>query len=93
MLFRSVAQNHGFADIGMGIGILVTGAAAVLIGEAIFGDRTIAVWIFAAIVGVLIYRLLVVLALYVGLQPTDLKLITAVLLLLALALPKLRNAR
>src|SRR5690606_31260436 len=33
-----VAQNHGFADIGMGIGILVTGAAAVLIGEAIFGD-------------------------------------------------------
>lgn len=88
-----VAQNHGFADIGMGIGILVTGAAAVLIGEAIFGDRTIAVWIFAAIVGVLIYRLLVVLALYVGLQPTDLKLITAVLLLLALALPKLRSAR
>ncbi len=88
-----VAQNHGFADIGMGIGILVTGAAAVLIGEAIFGDRTIPVWIFAAIVGVLIYRLLVVLALYVGLQPTDLKLITAVLLLLALALPKLRGAR
>lgn len=88
-----VAQNHGFADIGMGIGILVTGAAAVLIGEAIFGDRTIKVWIFAAIVGVLIYRLLVVLALYVGLQPTDLKLITAVLLLLALALPKLRGAR
>ncbi|MBM3531997.1 MAG: ABC transporter permease [Alphaproteobacteria bacterium] len=86
-----VAQNHGFADIGMGIGILVTGAAAVLIGEAIFADRTIGVWIFAAIVGVLIYRLLVVLALYVGLQPIDLKLITAVLLLLALALPRFRH--
>jgi putative ABC transport system permease protein len=86
-----VAQNHGFADIGMGIGILVTGAAAVLIGEAIFGDRTVAVWIFAAIVGVLIYRLLVVLALYVGLQPIDLKFITAVLLLLALALPRFRQ--
>lgn len=86
-----VAQNHGFADIGMGIGILVTGAAAVLIGEAIFGDRTIGWWIAAAIVGVLIYRLLVVLALYVGLQPIDLKLITAVLLLLALALPRFRH--
>jgi len=86
-----VAQNHGFADIGMGIGILVTGAAAVLIGEAIFADRTIGVWIFAAIVGVLIYRLLVVLALYVGLQPIDLKFITAVLLLLALALPRFRH--
>lgn len=85
-----VAQNHGFADIGMGIGILVTGAAAVLIGEAIFGDRTIGWWIVAALTGVVIYRLLVALALRVGLEPIDLRLITAVLLLLALALPRLR---
>jgi putative ABC transport system permease protein len=86
-----VAQNHGFADIGMGIGILVTGAAAVLIGEAIFGDRTVAWWVLAAIVGVVIYRLLVALALRVGLEPIDLRLITAVLLLLALAVPQLRH--
>lgn len=86
-----VAQNHGFADIGMGIGILVTGAAAVLIGEAIFGDRTVAWWVFAAIVGVVIYRLLVALALRVGLEPIDLRMITAVLLLLALAVPQLRG--
>jgi putative ABC transport system permease protein len=86
-----VAQNHGFADIGMGIGILVTGAAAVLIGEAIFGDRTVAWWVLAAIVGVVIYRLLVALALRVGLEPIDLRLITAVLLLLALALPQVRH--
>ena len=85
-----VAQNHGFADIGMGIGILVTGAAAVLIGEAIFGDRTIAVWVFAAIVGVLLYRLLVALALRLGLEPIDLRFITAALLLLALAIPQIR---
>jgi putative ABC transport system permease protein len=86
-----VAQNHGFSDIGMGIGILVTGAAAVLIGEAIFGDRTVAWWVFAAIVGVVIYRLLVALALRVGLEPNDLRFITAVLLLLALAIPQLRG--
>jgi putative ABC transport system permease protein len=85
-----VAQNHGFADIGMGIGILVTGAAAVLIGEAIFGDRTVAWWVVATIVGTLIYRLLVAGALRIGLEPTDLRLITAVLLLLALALPRAR---
>ena len=85
-----VAQNHGFADIGMGIGILVTGAAAVLIGEAIFGDRTIGWWIAAALTGVVIYRLLVALALRVGLEPIDLRLITAVLLLMALALPRFR---
>lgn len=85
-----VAQDHGFADIGMGIGVLVTGAAAVLIGEAIFGDRTVGWWIVAAIVGVVIYRLLVAVALRVGLQPTDLRFITAVLLLLALSVPRLR---
>ncbi len=85
-----VAQNHGFADIGMGIGILVTGAAAVLIGEAIFGDRSIGRWIVAALVGVLIYRLLVAAALRVGMQPVDLKLITALLLLAALAVPRVR---
>jgi putative ABC transport system permease protein len=86
-----VAQNHGFADIGMGIGILVTGAAAVLIGEAIFGDRTVAVWVFAAIVGVVLYRLLVALALRLGMEPIDLRLITALLLLLALAVPQWRR--
>jgi putative ABC transport system permease protein len=85
-----VAQNHGFADIGMGIGILVTGAAAVLIGEAIFGDRSIAVWIVAAVIGVLIYRFLVAAALRLGMQPVDLKLITAFLLLAALAVPRVR---
>jgi putative tryptophan/tyrosine transport system permease protein len=85
-----VAQNQGFADIGMGIGVLVTGAAAVLIGEAIFGDRTVGWWILATIVGVVIYRLLVALALRIGLQPTDLRLVTAALLLLALAVPRLR---
>jgi len=85
-----VAQNHGFADVGMGIGVLVAGAAAVLIGESIFGDRTVGWWILASIVGILIYRLLVALALRVGLRPTDLKLITAILLLLALSVPKWR---
>ena len=86
-----VAQNHGFADIGMGIGILVTGAAAVLIGEAIFGDRSIERWVISAVVGVLIYRLLVALALRVGFEPVDLRLITAALLLGALAVPQLRG--
>jgi putative ABC transport system permease protein len=85
-----VAQDHGFADIGMGIGILVTGAAAVMIGEALFGDGSIERWVVATVIGVLIYRFLVALALRVGLEPVDLKLITAALLLLALALPRLR---
>jgi putative tryptophan/tyrosine transport system permease protein len=86
-----VAQDHGFADIGMGIGILVTGAAAVMIGEALFGDGSIERWVLATIVGVLIYQFLVALALRAGLAPVDLKFITAALLLLALVLPRLRT--
>ncbi len=85
-----VAQNHGFSDIGMGIGILVAGAAAVLIGETIFGDRTVAWWVVAAIVGMLIYQFLAAAALRVGLTANDLKLVTAVLLLSALAIPRFR---
>ena len=86
-----VAQDHGFADIGMGTGILVTGAAAVMIGEAIFGDGSIERWIMATLTGVLIYQFLVVLALRVGMEPTDLKLVTAALLLASIALPRLRK--
>ena len=88
-----VAQDHGFADIGMGIGILVTGAAAVMIGEAMFGDGGIGRWLAACVAGVLAYQFLVALALRVGFDPVDLKAITAVLLLAALALPRLGRKR
>lgn len=86
-----VSQDQGFADIGMGTGILVTGAAAVMIGQALFGDRSIERWIVATLVGVLIYEWLVVMALRLGMAPTDLKLVTALLLLVSLALPQLRK--
>lgn len=86
-----VSQDQGFADIGMGTGILVTGAAAVMIGQALFGDRSIERWIIATLVGVLIYEWLVVMALRLGMAPTDLKLVTALLLLVSLALPQLRK--
>ena len=64
-----VAQNHGFADIGMGIGVLVTGAAAVLIGETVFGDHSVERWVFAVLVGAVVYRLLVALALRAEREP------------------------
>ena len=86
-----IAQDHGFADIGMGTGILVTGAAAVMIGEAIFRDGSIPRWIAATLIGVLIYRFLVALGLRVGMEPVDLKLVTAVLLLASLVIPRLRK--
>ncbi len=86
-----VAQDHGFADIGMGVGILVTGAAAVMIGEALLGDRSIERWIAATVLGVLVFQLLVAGALRFGMNPVDLKLITALLLLASLSVPRLRH--
>jgi putative tryptophan/tyrosine transport system permease protein len=61
----------------------------VLIGEAIFGDRSVGWWVFAAVIGSLIYQLLAAAALRLGLNANDLKLVTAMLLLAALAIPQL----
>jgi putative ABC transport system permease protein len=87
-----VAQLQGFADVGMGIGILVVGAASVIIGETLLGaGRTLGWVVVAVILGVLTYRLIAAAALRVGLAPTDLKLITAVLLLVVMGLPQVRK--
>lgn len=80
-----VAQYQGFADIGMGIGTVVAGLASVIIGEAIVPPRTVGMGTLGAIVGSVIYRLAVFLALRLGFAPTDLKLVTALLVIAALS--------
>ncbi|MDR3555418.1 MAG: ABC transporter substrate binding protein [Syntrophobacteraceae bacterium] len=82
-----VAQYQGFADVGMGIGTVVTGLASVIIGETIFPLRSIYAKIFSAILGSVVFRLMIALALSAGLNPIDLKLLTAVFVLGALVLP------
>ncbi|PKN06301.1 MAG: hypothetical protein CVU72_05180, partial [Deltaproteobacteria bacterium HGW-Deltaproteobacteria-7] len=82
-----VAQYQGFADIGMGIGSIVFGLAAVIIGETILPLRSIWAKTLSVIAGSIIFRLMVALALYVGLNPIDLKLITAVFVLAILVAP------
>jgi len=86
-----IAQYQGFADVGMGIGSLVAGIAAVIIGETLVGRRTLP-WVVAGVaVGSAVFRLLIALALQVGLNPIDLKLVTAVFVFAALALPRLKR--
>ncbi len=80
-----VAQYQGFADVNLGIGTIVSGLASVIIGEVILRPNSIVVATVAAIVGSIVYRLVIFLALRVGLAPTDLKLITAVLVILAMS--------
>jgi len=79
-----VAQYQGFADIGMGVGAVVFSLASVIIGEALFKSRSIYVKIVSVIIGSVIFRIMVALALMVGLNPNDLKLITAVFVLFTL---------
>lgn len=89
-----IAQHQGFADIGMGIGLIIIGLASVIIGEALFGTKTIIRTTFAVIGGAIVYRIVVTLALRVGfLQTGDMKLITAVLVIVALVAPKVLQAR
>ena len=83
-----IAQYQGFADIGMGIGLIVAGLASVIIGQAIFGQRTVLVAATAVIIGSVIYRVVIQLALVIGFNPNDMKLISAVLVVAALLLPQ-----
>lgn len=86
-----VAQGQGFADVGMGIGMIVMGLASVIIGEALIRPRGVARLLLAAIVGAFVYRLFITIALRLGLAPGDLKLITAVLVIVVLAVPYIRK--
>ncbi len=88
-----VAQYQGFADIGMGIGLILAGLASVIIGQAIFGAGTIFVASLAVVLGSVLYRVVIQLALNAGLNPNDMKLISAVLVVLALVVPQWRFFR
>ncbi|MEG0450233.1 MAG: ABC transporter permease [Lysinibacillus sp.] len=84
-----IAQYSKFADNGMGIGMIVAGLASVIIGEAIFGTKTIMRTTFAVIAGAIIYRIVLALALKVEFLDTgDMKLITAIIVIMALILPQ-----
>lgn len=82
-----LAQYQGFADAQMGIGMVVWGLASVIIGEALTGTRSLGLTIVGAIMGSVLFRLLVAIALRWGLNPNDLKLITALFVFAALVLP------
>lgn len=82
-----LAQYQGFADVQMGIGMMVWGLASVIIGEAIINDNSVGFVITGAVTGSVLFRLLVAIALRWGLNPNDLKLITAIFVFIALILP------
>ncbi|WP_184708300.1 ABC transporter permease [Rhizobium lusitanum] len=88
-----MVQSQGFADVNMGIGILINGLAALMIGEAFTGKQTVLRQLLAPFVGAIIYYQLVSLCLAAGMPPPNLKLATGLFVLIMLALPSIRRSR
>ena len=73
--------------------MIVAGLASIIIGEALFGKKTVQRMTLAAIVGSIIYKFIISLGLRLGLAPTDLKMATGVMVILALGIPALRKEK
>lgn len=90
-----VAQNQGAADVNMGIGTIIAGLASVIIGETIFSTKTISCAMISAVLGSVLYRIAIAFALGVRLgnfsfTPSDLNIVTAVLVIAALVSPQIK---
>ena len=89
-----IAQQQGFADVGMGTGAIVIGLASVIIGEVLFGKRNLLQNLIAVVLGSVIYRAIIALVMqWRVVSAGDLKLITAVIVAAALFLPTLKKKR
>lgn len=86
-----IAQNNGYADIQMGIGAIVIGLASIIIGEVLFSHTSFIIRVGSLAIGSILYRIIMVLVLEAGLDPNDFKLISAILLAIFLALPKIKD--
>ena len=88
------AQSQGSADVTMGVGVIVVGLASVIGGEAILHPKTLIRAIIACIIGAILYRLAIALALnidFLGIKAQDLNLITAVIVAVAIVIPRFRS--
>jgi putative ABC transport system permease protein len=91
-----LAQTQGSADVGMGVGTIIAGLASVIIGEAFLGTRSVLVATLGVIIGSVLYRLVIAAALSfrfgaISLTPSDLNLITSLLVIAALTFPQVRR--
>jgi putative ABC transport system permease protein len=86
-----MAQYQGFADINMGFGMVVVALASLIIGETVFGRRTVVWNIGAVMAGAVIYRIILALALSVRLNPANLRAISALIVAAAISYPAIKN--
>lgn len=81
-----LAQNQAFADISSGTGMMIIGLASVILGEVVFGTSTLLRRLISASLGAILYRVIISQALYLGMESSDLKLVSAVIVAAALYL-------
>ncbi len=86
-----IAQYQSFVDVSMGVGMVVIGLASVIIGEVVFGIRTLLRRLIAVVLGSVLYRLIIAFALELGMPATDLKLVSAIIVALAMSTPVLKK--
>jgi putative ABC transport system permease protein len=87
-----LAQYQGYADISSGIGIVVVGLASAIIGEAIFGRRSVTLGLFSAVFGALLYRFIIAAALKSSAFPAfALRIVSAAIVVIALAIPVVKR--
>lgn len=86
-----IAQYQGYADVGMGLGTIIAGLASVILGNAILRPSTVFRGTLGVVIGSVLYRLAIFLALRAGFAPTDLRIVTAVIVILALSAPAIRE--
>ena len=87
-----MVQYQRYADIGMGVGIVIHALAAMMIGEALIGTKTITRQILACFVGAVIYQQIQGLVISLGVDPSDMKLMTGAIVLLAISLKRFKKA-
>ncbi len=86
-----LAQYQSFSDVSGGIGMMVVGLASIIVGEAIFGRKSIIRSLLAVVIGAVVYRFVLTIALRIGLEAGDLKLFSAILVTIAICIPTLKG--
>lgn len=86
-----VAQNNGFADVNMGIGVIVVALASIIIGEVVFGELTMNQRLIATTLGSILYRFVILIVLTLGFNANDLNLISAIVLAIFMMVPAMES--
>ncbi|KRM05600.1 ABC transporter, permease [Liquorilactobacillus ghanensis DSM 18630] len=87
-----IAQSNGYADVNMGIGIIVIALASIIIGEVVFGELTLNQRLVAVTLGSILYRFVLLIVLQLGFSTNDLNLLSAIILAICLMLPNLSKS-